>query len=448
MVTAPRKLAFCATLILFGFFVSRLNSPHVVKPANEYSTTSPQENPMATIDARVSFAPAIGVIDSRPPREREVTTQSDNPSVLLADDIRDLKNQRDSLLNARFRNRCAPLGDRPVAACNDEAALLIGWMQRMKQPRSREWTVVDVGANKGYAVSQLLGVFANASVREKTSNAAIFHSTKKCGACCQCNDAPAEPRFEGAPVKIFAFEASPAAAMHLKQFFLPAGPQVTIIGKAVSNFVGTTLLRVGKDPFDETTSLHRGGHVRQHVTTLDDELPSEISQIDLLLTDTEGFDMNVADGATRFIDAGKVGLYIFELHFGPLKRKLRSHVKRLARAGMACYFPVGNPAFRELAGRTIHSPKYVRISHECWSDTYEHRMGGWGPNAVCYNRRVPQLEELFASLEVALVELHTPCFWQNESSPPNMARQIRPPAYRDDPSSNSVISRRQRTPGR
>jgi len=104
----------------------------------------------------------------------------------------------------------------------------------------------------------------------------------------------------------------------------------------------------------------------------------------------------VADGASSLLLSGRVGLYVFEL-WGK-DRKLGAHVRRLEKAGYACYFPLAwskrakaNPATAAKFSRSV-----VRISHGCFRREYN--IVGWA-NAVCVNRRHSELVNIFEELE-------------------------------------------------
>ena len=113
-----------------------------------------------------------------------------------------------------------------------------------------------------------------------------------------------------------------------------------------------------------------------------------IDYIDILMTDAEGYDYRVADGASYFLDGGRVGLYIFELWGRNIP--LRQHLERLARAGFRCYFP------QSLEQHIYRA--FVPISGVCWREEYNYV--GWS-NVVCANtKRAPELVRMLDAMSV------------------------------------------------
>lgn len=139
------------------------------------------------------------------------------------------------------------------------------------------------------------------------------------------------------------------------------------------------------------------------MTTLDKLMPAELDQIDVLLTDTEGFDFDVQAGAIdRFFKTGKVGIYVLELQPGISsigKRKLGDFVKDMSKWGFECYFPIyGKGGNHRTVANVTFDP---REEFNCWDDRsnkYD-EFRGWY-NMVCAGtRQNPELREVFAELQ-------------------------------------------------
>jgi len=132
------------------------------------------------------------------------------------------------------------------------------------------------------------------------------------------------------------------------------------------------------------------GAVDVTAVTLDEAIPAHIDEIDVLLTDTEGSDFDVLEGAMqRWVKPGRVGLYLFELMNGTNRRPLQSIVADFYDAGFTCYYILRPPAKAQL----------LRVSGDCWRPEYNERLRGW-KNMVCANqRRFPELNQVLQWME-------------------------------------------------
>lgn len=305
---------------------------------------------------------------------------------------------------------------------------------------------MDVGSNKGYSVAAMLEAF---NVSSSPSSPSLFSrkalgldifqygrtagvppvaAHALCGACCDCTaenlwtstTLSKHPWAVGRDrdvsvrgVDFYMFDGMKSHVDYVNRFFPQqlkkfyqqqhenkkqnislSPPKISFHAyhKAVSHSKGKTKFC---DSHFGAENAHIGdcsskSAVAVDVVTLDEFLPPSVTFIDVLLTDTEGFDFDVLAGAReRFLKLGNVGIYIFEIHRGPNKRGVHSVVSELESYGFQCYYPVhGSKLARHV----------VRISGECWQQDYEKKRGWF--NIVCANeRRFPELTRVFVELE-------------------------------------------------
>lgn len=328
---------------------------------------------------------------------------------------------------------CFPLSEkqwwRPARCPSDE-----WWLEPwVKMRGGQAWTLVAVGANKGYGLTSwmehLVGT-ERTPYNARRLGIHLFNTTRQfgtmshCGGCCECVDAPIHVRKEhaAARVRVIAFEPGPATARHLRTFF-DDRDTFDIRWKAVSDRNGRAFfpdVPLGKETGQlvaDNTSAGRAalaaGNAKFNLSTvdvvaLDDELqplyrplpdarkaaadggaeetdaspPSASSPagIDILQTDVEGFDQDVARGARKLLASGKVGVYIFEMNRAENYTQVFGWLH--AEAGFECYF--GTERRFVQSTRWRHLPPFVRITGRCWRPEYE-TYSGW-INAVCVHR--------------------------------------------------------------
>jgi len=274
----------------------------------------------------------------------------------------------------------------------------------------RDWVYVDVGANKGYAIGEMLSLLVEDSnvwspmTILKNFVAFLPNAGKPCGACCDCRD----PQFDDPLPKpiaanslcVFAFDLSIKCIEFLaKQFgdkVLPTHVSVKPLNVGVNHAEGTIML--AESMCGEMNSLESGSTQRKNqrqaevaVKPLVQLLPEGV-HIDFLSTDTEGHDHNVFYGSRDLFVSRRVSVYLFEVHHkaSPAHARyttLRGMIEDLDSLEYDCFFPV-----RESKGHAM----LVRVTG-C-KDTVVEKLIGWR-NLLCYARWNSTLRGVFERLE-------------------------------------------------
>ena len=199
-------------------------------------------------------------------------------------------------------------------------------------------TIVDVGANKGYVVAELLSIFApQLGVNPPALGSAIAASGKAfnpftgCGMCDDCTKSPppsAAAACPGppAPIVVHAFEPTEDAFSMLEV-------QLAGIVRA-GDAAGAVTLHLHRRPVVEDqaaaptalfTNCRGGGEgcsivgsavegaVRLNTSSLDLWAAGEgVGTVDVLVVDAEGFDPAVLRGGARMLAEGRVRVLAFE----------------------------------------------------------------------------------------------------------------------------------------
>jgi FkbM family methyltransferase len=282
------------------------------------------------------------------------------------------------------------------------------WLEPWTRHRPHgNWTLVDVGANKGYVIAGWLDVLQQRSqfsphhlgmylFNRTMTNLESGWLPSHCGGCCECLDRPPAmpPANKAHSVKVYGFEPGVANYKWLSSFFTDRN-LVTIRNAAAGEkssrvyFPDVPLgVEIGK-----VSETPKKGFVPVDIITLDEEL-EHVEFLDVLSTDAEGFDQAVARGARKFLEQGRVGVYQFEMYAPDNYRAL---FEKLKTWGYDCYFstasrrdkshPPKKPFFRV--------PTLVRIT-DCWEDEYQGYIG-W-VNGLCHNTRIETLNKIFSYL--------------------------------------------------
>ena len=254
-------------------------------------------------------------------------------------------------------------------------------------PRAAPVTMVNVGANKGYALVEFLGLWTQHGVSAKTWSRAIkwyankTHSkwlaSNACGFCGDCRQAsPAKHSRSSGVAHALELAANNRALLREVAVETGLAAAIRVHNYAASNMT-TSMLHVPIFAGGETRSLQtaddkicqKGGCTeRVDVTTIDDFFRAQsIASVYHLTIDTEGYDALVLEGAAESLRARRVALLEFEVSKGGYwttrkrpslahyreRRTLRATTRKLDAAGYACFWqteaglvPLSGPCWR------------------------------------------------------------------------------------------------------
>ena len=288
---------------------------------------------------------------------------------------------------------------------------------------------INIGANKGYLVSELLGHWAPwmrlnpQSLRELLDTVPVKASSQpwgnreKCGVCTDCRTVitPAPKPPGGAPVAA-PWEAWLATHVSVTVWAAePAPVNVALLSAAAMNLTASghvaalVPVHCGLADFNgfaafpdppagwETGSLDPESNAVWHlpvvnvsIVTLDSFYathvdPAATCVMDILAVDTEGYDPAVLDGASKTLPFTR--LLIFEYHGMALwhkdRRNLKDVVAALDGTGFSCYLMWG--------------PSLIPLTR-CWDNVFEFYY--WS-NVLCVNRRDPVWSAAIADIAAA-----------------------------------------------
>jgi FkbM family methyltransferase len=269
---------------------------------------------------------------------------------------------------------------------------------RQNYVEGRDMVVVDVGANKGYTVAEMMEVFEPSSHMNPNSLGIFLKSTFKRKLCGVCNDC--EGRADQTLLKerrtprsftIHAVEPSEAnfdlllkvkgwsnhSNMFIHKYAASSKDGIVFFPNAqVGNEVGSIMENPKGDAYSKVESI-----------TLDSFFERNgLDDVDILKIDAEGFDPDVLRGSQQVLEQKKTKLLIFEYHklnlwseSHPNKDTLENVVKNMDLKGYDCYLLGKDSTFR-LTG--------------CWNPLFEFRK--WS-NVVCAAREEHALSQMLLS---------------------------------------------------
>ncbi|CAF1488737.1 unnamed protein product [Adineta steineri] len=249
------------------------------------------------------------------------------------------------------------------------------------------YTLIDVGSNKAYTIATWFAFFLPELNITQANLDTYLQSTKKlkitCGSCDDCEDEPLTRKNTKHQVtlNVHAFEPQPDTVVILdgvkKWMNIRERSKSTfsIHGMAVSNYDGKVLFKKC-NPGNEVCSLDVSHtsideKVEVDVVTLDHFADQHnLSRIDVLKIDTEGYEPFVFQGAKRLLEEHRIRLFIFEqLETGAwLNTTLQIEVSKLTKLGYICY----------IIGKTG-----MILVTNCWSDKYDVQHN----NLLCVSSR-------------------------------------------------------------
>lgn len=280
--------------------------------------------------------------------------------------------------------------------CTNEALWLVPWIDA--RPQRSSWVMVDVGANKGYLIARWLGLLTqNERFTPESLGVYLYRNHGKeamtsgvlnglCGACCDCLDKNVLTSNVAGNVKIVAIEPSLSNVELLRRFFMNRD-DVQVMHAAVSNVSGVAyfpITAVGMEQ-GKLSSAGGDGMIQVQVKRLDEVLKDEY--IHVLVTDVEGFDIHVQEGALRLLRERRVGVYQFEMH---AEISYRPVFERLMDFGYACYF-----YSRRRSRKAKFVPMFIRVTG-CWSERFEPMVGFI--NAICHDASDANLTNIFSAI--------------------------------------------------
>ena len=300
-------------------------------------------------------------------------------------------------------------------SCPDEPRY-IPYLHEELGPGHKDWIFIDVGLNKGYIVSELAAAvgeeLSRTPAKRRDAAAAYLRDVVKmnidalpwdrkqawsdemCGACKDCQHSlPNGKKVEGSTVTVYGYDPVKPTVEFNRLFWSnpPPEPNVKLHFEWAAVSAETNKNDTSKQPricqvfARETSKIGESPHGLDRpgeppcnfapvpVVALDDVVEPLVDHVDMLVTDTEGHDYFVAQGAKKLLSSGKVSLYIFELQ---ADKGLKEHATFLEQAGYFCFFP--DP----------YSGKHTEFTGACWLDDYLN-WHGW-TNAICVHRKHPK----------------------------------------------------------
>ncbi|CAF0900028.1 unnamed protein product [Adineta ricciae] len=240
---------------------------------------------------------------------------------------------------------------------------------------SSKYTLLDVGTNKAYAVATWLAFF----LPKLNINQAVLYDfllrnpalTETCGSCNDCKDAAFKRRNTklNVTLTIHAFEPQPntVEALRSVQNWMNISARhnstLNIHGMAVSNYVGKVLFKkcnTGNEVCSlDVSHTSPDQQVEINAITLDHFADKyNLSVVDIIKIDTEGFEPLVFQGAQRLLQQHRIRLFIFE-HLKKaawLNTTLQMETSKFTQLGYVCYI--------------IGKDGVIRIS-KCWNDEFD-----------------------------------------------------------------------------
>ena len=214
-------------------------------------------------------------------------------------------------------------------------------------------TLVNVGANKGYAVNAFLQRYQ----RGYDTNSTQWRrqvAYQACGKCLACDDPEVQQaRYNKADVRVVAVELFRKNAAQLRRLFHHFNVPGEVLHAAGGETVGTVFEPTEKDTecgLFRQTALSCTGNEKMAIATRGTPVPMVtvdslvtqygIDRIDLLSVDTEGHDAAVLLGAEANLASKRVRVVEFEYHsMGRWRNEsLHNVISRLKSHGYECFW--------------------------------------------------------------------------------------------------------------
>ena len=317
----------------------------------------------------------------------------------------------ENLNRLRQRFSCYPAGDvnYKIRGAALEEVLVAQWAHNLGYPRN--WTIVDVGINKGWTVVKLLdalGVGKRNLARMMAAHLFDFAERHfpeldfyaRSLLCHDCTNvvSPVASSPVGAGAVVFGYDGQSSYVLHFLNFtkqLLSSSAVFSVVVKHLALSNRTSIGSFYTEGFGTETSSLTGSAIygtgfseMVSITTIDRELGGSVPHVDILVTDTEGHDLHVLEGASDFLSNGRVSLYVLELHKSD--KQLSDSLSFLLEKGYFCVIPV----------RKVTEPTKMyllfALSPPCRGTD---GARGWS-NAICVNLNDTELVD--ALLEVSM----------------------------------------------
>lgn len=269
---------------------------------------------------------------------------------------------------------------------------------------------VIVGANKGYAIAEFLGIWRpDLGTNPVSLGEALLKKfpdiMNHCGHCNDCLDTPLPSLLPqelrnrcASHARIFAFEPLPvniellddvlrplifkkyseSGSAHLTHAHADVSFQVLNMAVTGQRGAGSIGFKVDCDRGSELCRVSNSSQHQVPATTMDEWFEKQsFRHVDIMMIDVEGHDPDILDGARDMLKSHAVKVLVFEYNdLGSWKtRDLEPIVSRLDTFGYDCFLPQQESTVLRLT--------------KCWNKAYD--VKGW-MNVMCVLRKeVPLL---------------------------------------------------------
>ena len=312
-----------------------------------------------------------------------------------------------------------PRGNRATMACNASLAIALHsgcpasqWHDRVSRllasrllTSNDRLTYINVGANKGYNVADVLQRYHSHGIGPRSSEAwhqallkTKVHGMRVrygCGLCNPCRQPPPKVQLH-VPLEVHAIEMVDVNAQALRALFRFFEVPGRVWHAAASNFSGTATYVAATAVGLEHHELWKGVSRLVRTTTLDEFAAANLrptQTIDVLSIDTEGQDALILEGARQLLSARRIAVLEFEFIARGFWRKDHAE-QRLLRPVLQSLEANGYRCFWQGEARTTGG-RLARASGKHWCDAFQFRHRS---NLVCSH--VPEVLKVFESLSV------------------------------------------------
>eukprot|EP00760_Papus_ankaliazontas_P018081 PhM_4_TR17424/c0_g4_i5/m.87557 len=254
------------------------------------------------------------------------------------------------LRSSSRRDKCSDLKRSRAGSCPD----IMDWLPDLAAalPPRAHWRHVDIGANKGYGIANVITALSPDSVvtgldvyryfmkhvelprflKNKHKRGDHFMQSHQrnvlcgwCGDCLEDVHKIADPAHRAGSLELIAVDLMPMNAHALREIFRNFSSIVTVKNVGIAQRASTVHMNEKEGPGWEQGSVFMGNTKTSDSTTAVEVMPlpqllggDDVFHVDYLSTDTEGFDYEVFLGAKPLFRRHKISVYVFETNFGML----------------------------------------------------------------------------------------------------------------------------------